>query len=117
MEFTMQPYGVYIKTDAEGRITAINSSAFLPDVSSWTKIDEGHGDKYHHAQSNYLPGPLMDMRGILRYKLVDGQVQECSQEEMDADYTTPTQAPTAEDDAAAMLVDHEYRLTLLELGV
>ena len=26
-------------------------------------------------------------------------------------------SPTAEDDAAALLVDHEYRLTLMELGV
>lgn len=25
--------------------------------------------------------------------------------------------PTAEEDTAAMLVDHEYRLTLLELGI
>ncbi|MBR5485825.1 MAG: hypothetical protein IKV41_04885 [Oscillospiraceae bacterium] len=25
--------------------------------------------------------------------------------------------PTAEDDAAAMLVDHEFRLTMLELGI
>lgn len=26
-------------------------------------------------------------------------------------------APTEEDDTAAMLVDHEYRLTLMELGL
>lgn len=25
--------------------------------------------------------------------------------------------PTPEEDAAAMLIDHEYRLTLLELGI
>lgn len=29
----------------------------------------------------------------------------------------PEPEPTEEDDAAAMLVDHEYRLTLLELGL
>ena len=29
----------------------------------------------------------------------------------------PDPEPTAQDDMDAMLVDHEYRLTLLELGV
>jgi len=29
----------------------------------------------------------------------------------------PTPEPTEEDDTASMLVDHEYRLTLLELGL
>lgn len=29
----------------------------------------------------------------------------------------PEPEPTAEDDMNAMLVDHEYRLTLLELGI
>ena len=29
----------------------------------------------------------------------------------------PTPMPTAEDDINAMAVDHEYRLTLLEMGV
>lgn len=89
MDFGMQPYGVYIKTDAEGRITGINSSAFLPDTAGWMKIDEGFGDKYHHAQGNYLPGPLMDDRGVYRYKLEDGQVVERTREEMDADYVPP----------------------------
>lgn len=93
MNFIMQPYGVYVKTDAQSRIIAINSSAFLPDVSGWTQIDQGHGDRYHHAQGNYLPGPLVDERGIFRYKLVDGQVVERTQEEMDADYTPPVAVP------------------------
>ena len=93
MDFVMQPYGVYTKTDAQSCITAINSSAFLPDVSGWIKIDEGYGDKYHHAQGNYLPGPLMDMRGVYRYKLVDGKPVERTQEEMDADYTPPVAVP------------------------
>ena len=31
--------------------------------------------------------------------------------------TEPAEEPTAQDDTDAMLVDHEYRITLLELGV
>lgn len=93
MEFVTQPYGVYIKTDTENRIIDINSSEFLTNTSGWTKIDEGHGDHYHHAQGNYLPGPLMDERGIYRYKLVDGKPVERTQAEMDADYTPPAAMP------------------------
>ena len=90
----MQPYIVYVRTDDVGRITAINSSAFLSDVSSWVQIDNGYGDKYHHAQGNYFDKPLCDERGICRYKLVDGKPVERTQEEMDADYVPPEVKPT-----------------------
>ena len=90
----MQPYIVYVRTDDAGRITAINSSAFLADVTGWTEIDSGYGDKYHHAQGNYFDKPLCDERGIYRYKLVDGKPVERTQEEMDADYVPPEVKPT-----------------------
>ena len=90
----MQPYIVYVRTDDAGRITAINSSAFLPDITGWTQIDEGYGDKYHHAQGNYFPQPIMDNRGIYRYKLANGRPVERTQEEMDADYVPPEVKPT-----------------------
>ena len=115
MDNVMHTYGVYIKTDAQSRITAINSSAFLPDTAGWMKIDEGFGDRFHHAQGNYLPKPKMDERGILRYMAahvaewpgrealhhfihegVEWAIYERTQEEMDADYTPPEQKPTTE---------------------
>lgn len=92
----MQPYIVYVRTDDAGSITAINSSAFLQDTTDWVQIDSGYGDKYHHAQGNYLPGPLYNERGICRYKLVDGKPVEHTQEEMDADYTPTEIKPTTE---------------------
>lgn len=92
----MQPYIVYVRTDDAGSITAINSSAFLPDVIGWVQIDSGYGDKYHHAQGNYFDKPLCDERGICRYKLVNGRPVERSQEEMDADYVPPEVKPTTE---------------------
>lgn len=93
MELEMQPYGVYIRTDEQNRITAINSSAFLTDTAGWTKIDQGHSDRYHHAQGNYLPSPLMDDRGVYCYKLEDGKPVQRTTEEMDADYTPPVAVP------------------------
>lgn len=92
----MQPYIVYVRTDDAGSITAINSSAFLQGTTDWVQIDSGYGDKYHHAQGNYLPGPLYNERGIFRYKLVDGKPVERTQEEMDTDYTSTEIKPTTE---------------------
>ena len=60
---------IYVKTDISGNITAINSFDFISDVTDWTLIDEGTGDKYHHAQNNYLDKPLTDENGIYNYKL------------------------------------------------
>ena len=113
--FNINPYIVYIRIDDMDRIISINSSAFLTDTSGWIEIDRGFSDKYHHAQGNYLPGPLMDERGVYRYKLVDGKPAERTAEEMDADYTPPEQKPTTEqrvdaletttDDIILMLAD------------
>ena len=90
----MRPYIVYVKVDESNRVTSINSSAFLADVTGWTEIDSGYGDKYHHAQGNYFDKPLRDERGICRYKLVNGRPVERTQEEMDADYVPPEVKPT-----------------------
>lgn len=89
MAIETTPYGVYVQTDEKGRIIAINSNAFLDSLQGWTKIDEGYGDKYCHAQGNYLPGSLTDERGVYRYKLMEGQAKERTREEMDGDYIPP----------------------------
>lgn len=66
-------YIVYVRPDENGIITAINSSAFISDTTSWIEIDEGDGDRFHHAQNHYLPVGLIDENGIYSYKLVDGK--------------------------------------------
>ena len=88
------PYIVYVKTDANGYITAANSSAFLTDTTDWTEIDRGYGDKYHHAQGNYLPQPIVTGSGAYRYKLVDGQPVECTAEEIAAQEEALKPVPT-----------------------
>ena len=97
----METYKVYVRADDAGRVTAVNSDAFLTDVTGWTLIDEGGGDRYLHAQGNYLPGPLMDGRGLCRYKLEGGAAVERTQEEMDADWTPPM--PAVSDEALALV--------------
>lgn len=76
------PYIVYVKYNPSGYITAVNSSAFLTKTAGWTEIDSGYGDKYHHAQGNYCPLPIMTDGGAYRYKLVDGKPAECTAEDI-----------------------------------
>ena len=96
-------YTVYAKTDDRNVITAINSSAFLTDTTNWMEIDEGEGDKYHHAQNNYLTSGLTDENGIFNYKLTDGKPKLRTSEE---------KAPELERIAAVQeIADLKHKLT------
>ena len=74
-------YKVYVKVDENNNITAVNSSAFLPDTTGYIEIDEGVGDKYHHAQNHYLDKPLTDDYGRFNYRYIDGKVVEIPESE------------------------------------
>ena len=97
-----QPYKVLVRADAAGRVVEINSSAFITNTDGWVEIDGGYGDKYHHAQGNYLESPLIDKRGLFLYKLENGQVVKRSAAEVEADYKPQPTAPTQEERLAAL---------------
>lgn len=90
----MDTYIVYVKTNGSDYIIAVNSSAFLTDTTGWTVIDEGTGDKYHHAQGNYFEKPITTDGGAHRYKLVDGVPVECTAEEIKEQEESNKQIPT-----------------------
>lgn len=111
-----ESYIVFVRTDDAGRITDVNSSAFLTDTSGWTRIDAGTGDRFHHAQGNYFPLPLTDEAGCASYMLENGAPRPCTQEEKQAQLAarpapSPTQLDRVEAQAAytAMMTN-----TLLE---
>ena len=56
---------VYIKTTENNEICEINSEIFLEDTTGYIMIDEGSGDKYAHAQSNYLEKRIYDDQDII----------------------------------------------------
>lgn len=95
-------YDVYVKTDVRGRIVAVNSNEFITDLAGWMKVDSGSGDKYHHAQNNYLEKPKYTDEGVFRYKLIDGVVIERTSEEISADIVALPQYATEEDYVAAL---------------
>ena len=110
----MDEYVVYVKPDGQNRITAVNSSAFLQGTQGWTPIDSGYGDRYHHAQGNYFPKPVIDERGIYRYKLVGSLPVERTAEEMDGDYVE-IDTPTADQRITALEEENRYLKEALDL--
>lgn len=107
-------YSVYVKTDAAGHITAVNSSAFLSSTDGWTKIDEGAEERYHHARDNYLPRVVITDSGAYRYRLADGVVLECTEEELrEQEAVSPEPKPSSEERIAEL----EEALALLLSGV
>ena len=97
-------YKVYAKVAEDGRVLDINSDAFIADLTGWVEIDQGTGDKYHHAQGNYLPGPLIDLRGLALYKLEGGKIIHRTAEEIESDYAPATVTTINQQIAAIMAV-------------
>ena len=82
MENIYNGYDVYVKTNDNDIIIAINSSAFITDYDRWTLIETNvQGDKGHHAQGHYLDKPLIDDNGIYNYRLTDGKPELRTTEE------------------------------------
>lgn len=74
---------VYINKDSKNNITSINSEIFLSEeeIQTMTEIDKGQGDRYAHAQSQYLEKGLLDEHGRYNYKYVEGKVVEVAEED------------------------------------
>lgn len=97
-------YKVYVSL-LDGYITSINSEIFLSqeEMDSMTEIDKGQGDKYAHAQSQYLDKGLTDEHGRYNYKFVEGKVVEVAEAEKPAIKETEQQA-TAQDKIEAQVM-------------
>lgn len=112
----MEYYKVYAKVDGAGRILAINSSAFLTDLTGWVEIDEGNTDRYHHAQNNYL-GAIMTEHGVPLYKLVDDVIMCRTKAEIEAETPVAEDTPTDAERIAALEAQNEVLLAcILEMS-
>lgn len=68
MKIIDEPIKVYIKVNENNDITDVASSVFLKNTTGWIFIDEGFGDKFAHAQSQYFEKPLMNEDGTYNFK-------------------------------------------------
>lgn len=105
-------YKVYVLTDENSNIIGVNSSVFLADTTGWTQIDEGTGDRYHHAQGNYFDKPLVTNEGIYRYKLIGGRAVEKTEAEIAAEIEALPPPPPSDSEVLAALI-----ATLAEKGI
>lgn len=97
-------YKVYVSL-SNGYITSINSEIFLSqdEIQTMTEIDKGQGDKYAHAQSQYLEKGLVDEQGRYNYKYVEGKVIEVAEAEKPT-IEKPKAVPTEQEKINAQLM-------------
>ena len=97
-------YKVYVSLQ-DGYITSINSDIFLSkeEIQAMSKIDQGQGDKYAHAQSQYLEKGLVDEYGRYNYRFLEGKVVEIAEEDKPK-VVDPEQQATAQDKIEAQVM-------------
>lgn len=97
-------YKVYVSVQ-DGYITSINSEIFLSqeEMDTMTEVDKGQGDKYAHAQSQYLDKELVDEHGRYNYKFVEGKVIEIAEAEKPT-IEEPKAVPTEQEKINAQLM-------------
>lgn len=105
---------VYVKTDSNSVITEINSDVFLSSVKDYILIDEGVGDRFAHAQGNYLEHGLIDNRGRYNYKLLDGDVVELTEAEKEE--LLPESEPMPSDIEVLGQMATDAEIERMELG-
>ena len=98
-------YKVYIKVEND-IVTRIDSEWNIQDLTEWTYIDSGYGDKFHHAQSGYLPKGLFDEQGRFNYKYTDKLV-ELTEEEKEVLFPKVEPLPTLEEEVASLKEENE----------
>ena len=98
-------YKVYIELNSDNDITSINSELFLSqeEKTNMNLIDEGEGDKYVHAQGQYLEKGLIDEHGRYNYKFAEGKLVEISEDEK-PEISKPKAVPTEQDRINAQLM-------------
>lgn len=98
-------YKVYVKLNKDKCITLIDSEIFLTneEIQGMTNIDEGEGDKFVHAQSQYLEKGLIDEYGRYNYKFTEGKIVEISEDEK-SEIMQPEQQATTQDKIEAQVM-------------
>ena len=111
MNFETPKSKVYIKAGDQGRILRCDGGYPTPaDLTDWTEIDEGTGDRYNLCQSHYFDGGLYTMDGIPRYRWDGSKATLRTEEELEADRAAlpnPGHAATVEARLTALEAEAE----------
>ena len=63
MEEIEEKINVYIRVNEDNEVIEIISQDFVTDVSDYILIDSGYGDRFRHAQSQYLEYDIVGDNG------------------------------------------------------
>lgn len=107
---------VLITIDERNLVTAIGSDIFIIDINGWIVIDEGTGDKFAHAQSNYLKHDLFDYQCRNNYIYESGALRLLHESEKTMLFPQEEQV-TFEEHMTDAYLDLDYRLSCMELGL
>lgn len=82
---------VYAKADEQGRLIALEGELTLPaDLTGWTLISRGEPTYERlHAQTAWLPEPIIDEDGVCNYRLDGVVISGRSEEDKAADRPAP----------------------------
>lgn len=72
--------GVYIRVNKQNEIIEVGSNVFIENFDNWIFVDEGFGDKYAHAQNQYLEKPIIDDNGIYNYIFKNNKITKKTKE-------------------------------------
>lgn len=113
----IQKSRVYVLLDERSRVLRCEGGytmSNIDDVTKWTYIGEGTGDRYNLCQSHYLDGGLYTHQGIPRYKYDGGVCVLRSETEIAEDVANlPPPAPVEPTSAEAV----QYKAALKILGI
>jgi hypothetical protein len=119
MNMEIQKSKVYVLLDERSRVLRCEGGytmSNIDDVSQWTYIDEGTGDRFNLCQSHYLDGGLYTMQGVPRYKYEGGACVLRSEAEIKEDVANlPKPEPSQLEQTQAEAV--QYRAALKILGI
>lgn len=119
MNTEIQKSKVYVLLDERSRVLRCEGGytmSNIDDVSQWTYIGEGTGDRYNLCQSHYLDGGLYTMQGIPRYKYDGGACVLRGEAEIAEDVAAlPKPEPSQLEQTQAEAV--QYKAALKILGI
>ena len=110
MEFEIPKSKVYVLLDGDRIVRCEGGYTTPSDLTDWTEIDEGTGDRYNLCQSHYFDGGLYTMDGIPRYRWDGSAAVLRTDEELEADRAAiPDSKPskTVEDRLTALEAEAE----------
>lgn len=79
---------VYILLDSKNRIIRCDGGytiGNIDNIAQWIQIDEGNGDKYNLCQTYYFESGIYTGDGFPKYKYVNGNIIERSEDEIASD--------------------------------